>query len=125
IDRGAKPGFARAPLELAAVALGHVDAAEEEQRSLVDSGQRRARPRDDDPAAALRHPTAVDLLWVAPRDHALDLCADVRHVRRGDVALPEDVRPGLVGLVSEEALEGDVRRLVLYQSAVVDQTQDA
>ena len=53
-SRGAQ--LLRAPL-----ALGDVEAGDEEERALVDAGERRARPRDREAPAGLRHPGVVAL----------------------------------------------------------------
>ena len=111
-------------LDFAALALGHVDAADQEHRPLVDLGQRGARPGDQETVAGACHPVVVVLADFLTRHDAFDQPPDLVRLRRIDVPLPEEVASGLGRLVVEQALERLVRRVVGDRSRLVDQAEE-
>ncbi len=61
LDHRTKPLFPCANLLLAPLALGDVEAADQEQRPVVDLRQGDARPGDREPSALARDPVVVVL----------------------------------------------------------------
>ena len=91
-----------------ALALGDVDARDQEQAALVDLGQRGARPGDGQPAAVAGDPRVVVLLRRLAGGDRLDERAHLVGLGRIDEVLPQDLPADLRRRVAERVLERDV-----------------
>ena len=107
------------------LSLGDVEAGDEKKLALVDLRERRACPRNREALARARHPGVVVLARRRARGNRLNEAPDIVGLGRVDELLPEHLAADLRRLVSERALEGDVRPTLRKPSVMFDETQEA
>ncbi len=115
----------RAQLLCDPLSLGDVEAGDEKKLALVDLRERRAGPCNREASPAL----VIQVLSCSrrrlARGNRLNEAAHFVGLGRVDELLPEDLAADLRRLVSERALEGDVRPSLRETSVVFDETQEA
>src|SRR5581483_5900264 len=112
-------------LGLVPLPVRDVGPGDQPRTARLDLRQRRARPGDVDLTTVALQPAAFALRGGAGPNGAEDAvtrdgASAVRHV-----ALPEELAPGLVGLVAERPLERLVGREGTYASVGVDEADEA